>query len=250
MIFDMFTIQILAIFLIATLTSSTFGFGLGLIAMPLLALFTDIKTASALVAIVGLTLSIGVIFNNWRDIQFKNAGKLIISSLIGVPIGLYLLKGTQNDIMKVILALIILSFSVYKLFTPTLPSLRTDRSSYFFGFLAGIFGGAYYMGGPPVIIYASMRAWPPNIFRATLITFFFPMSVFILVGHFMAGNMSRQVLSLYALCIPIIILSIFLGGKFNRSIPKGKFDRLIYILLVFIGSILLIESVSNMIMAA
>jgi len=246
----MFTILVIGILFVATLTSSTFGFGLGLIAMPLLALFTDIKFANALVAIIGVSLSMGVIINNWRDIQLKNAGKLIISSLIGIPIGLYLLKGTHNDIMKVILALIILLFSFYKLFTPALPLLKTDRSSYFFGFLAGIFGGAYYMGGPPVIIYASMRAWPPKIFRATLITFFFPLNITILVGHYMAGNMSRQVLSLYALCIPLIILNIFMGGWLNRTIPKGKFDRLIYVLLIFIGLTLLIKSVSNMIMVS
>lgn len=250
MIFDIFTLQVLLILFVATLTSSTFGFGLGLIAMPLLALFTDLRTAGALVAVVGATLAIGVIINNWRDIQLLNAGKLITGSLIGVPIGIYLLKGMQNDIMKILLALIILSFSLYKLFAPTLPSLRTDRLSYFFGFFAGILGGAYYMGGPPVIIYGSMRGWSPNVFRATLITFFFPINIFVLAGHYMAENVSGQVLSLYTLFIPIIILNIFLGGWLNRSLPKGKFDRLIYILLAAIGLLLLIKSVSNMVMVS
>ncbi len=243
MIIDLHIFQILMTVLLATLFSSTFGSGLGLIAMPLLAFLIDLETAGALVAIVGSTLSVGVIINNWRDIQLKIARNLIISGLVGIPIGLYLLKGMQNEIMKLFLAIFILVFSLFKIFNPRLPPLKTDRSSYIFGLLSGILGGAYIMGGPPVIIYGSMRRWPPNIFRATLITYFFPINTFIFVGHIVAGNVTTQVLSLYAMAIPLIIFCIFFGGWLNRLIPKGKFDRIIYILLVFIGLLLLSKSI-------
>lgn len=243
MTIDHHTVLILAIIIFSTLIGSTFGFGLGLISMPLLAFVTDIKTATPLVAMVATTAVMGILLEHWREVQLKSARRLIIASLGGIPIGLFLLKGTQDEVMKIILAVIILCFSLYRLFGRTSLSIKTEKASYLFGFLAGILGGAYNMSGPPVIIYGSMRNWHPGSFRATLQGFFLPSCVFVMIGHFSTGFWTTPVLRLYVLCFPFVVLSILIGGRLNRSIPVGRFDRFVYILLVFTGTLLLVQSI-------
>jgi len=39
------------------------------------------------------------------------------------------------------------------------------------------------------------------------------------------------------------LLAIFLGGILNRRIPKGKFDNLVYGVLVVLGVLLLVNSI-------
>jgi uncharacterized membrane protein YfcA len=47
--------------------------------------------------------------------------------------------------------------------------------------------------------------------------------------------------------LPLIFVFIFIGGRLNRAIPQGKFDRIIYSLLIVIGLFFLIQTVQGII---
>ena len=85
-----------------------------------------------------------------------------------------------------------MGYGAYNLLRPGLPALRSEAWAYPFGFAAGVLGSAYNTGGPPVIIYGTMRRWPPAHFRATLQGFFLFTNIFVLVGHGLAGLWTRR----------------------------------------------------------
>lgn len=240
--FDIQTVLILVIIFLATFVNSTLGFGLGLIAMPLLAFIVDIKTAAPLVALVATTTAFLIFLKNWRDVNFKNIWKMIVMSSLGIPIGLFLLKGAGDGIMKIGLSMMIIVFAVYSLIGRGNRTLKSDRTSYFLGLLGGILGGAYNMGGPPIIIYGTMRQWPPLTFRATLQSLFLPATIFISIGHAVGGLMTQSVLINYLYCIPILVFTTITGGILNRSIPTDRFNRYVYLILILIGAFLLYKS--------
>ena len=99
------TIAIMGIVFLSILIRSTFGFGEALIAMPLLALIIDLKTAAPLVAIIAGTATFIILITNWHRVQFHSAWRLVVSSLAGIPLGLIFLKGTFDVMMKIILAI-------------------------------------------------------------------------------------------------------------------------------------------------
>ena len=233
-------IVILPIIFIATLTRSTFGFGDALLAMPLLSMAVGLNVAAPLVGLMGITTSTTILIKHWREVHFRSLCPLIISTLIGIPIGVLLLKGVYENMMKLILAFIIIIFSLYKIFKPKLFTLTSDRSAYIFGLLAGILGGAYNTNGPPVVIYGTLRRWNPEKFRATLQGYFFPTGSMIALGHCIGGFWTKPVLLSYLVSLPVILIAILLGGKLNRKIPKDKFDNYIYIFLIILGTVLLI----------
>ena len=232
----------LIIIFVAVLVRSTFGFGDALVAMPLLAMLIGIRTGTPLVALISITVSGTILLREWRSVHLRSAWLLIVSTLVGIPIGLYLLRGIGENIMKLILSLVLITFSVYRIFKPRLFALTDDKFAYVFGFLGGILGGAYNTNGPPVVIYGTLRKWDPEKFRATLQAYFFPTGVLIALGHGFAGLWTRQVWGGYLISLPIVCVGILLGGILNRKIPKGRFNNCVYIFLVVVGIVLLIDT--------
>jgi uncharacterized membrane protein YfcA len=231
---------VLTILFISTLTRSTFGFGDALIAMPLLSLFIDVQIATPLVQLIASVIAFIIVGQSWRNIDLRITWRLILSSALGIPVGLLLLKMAPEGVVIGLLAALLIGYGLYNLARPQLPQLANQRWAYGFGFVAGILGGAYNTNGPPVIIYGTLRKWSPERFRATLQGYFLPVGLVILLGHALGGLWTRQVWQLFGLSLPIVLAAIFLGARLNRRIPPNRFDRLIYAILVVLGVILLI----------
>lgn len=241
--FEYQTLLVLCSLFIATFVSATFGFGTALISMPLMALVIDIKTATPLAGMVGATVSILILLTHWRNVHFSSSWRLLTAAFFGIILGIYLLKSGSNYWLKCILACVIILFSLYKLISPGSIKLKTDRSSFLFGFIAGILGGAFHMNGPPVIIYGSLRRWTPSQFRATLQSFFLPAGLLALAGQYKTGLWTNEVLTLYLYALPLVLLNVLIGNHLYEKLPEGKFDMCIYLLLTGIGMLLLIQTV-------
>ena len=235
---EFYQVVVVVALFFAALVASTFGFGVGLIAIPIIATFTDIRIATPLSAMAALTVIILILLKQWHEINFQSVWRLIVASCIGTPFGLLFLKSIQGNLSKLILAVIIMLFSGYYLLSPGIIRLKTDRGAWFFGAMAGFLGGAYALPGPPVIIYSLFRQWPPSSMRTTLLGFFLTNSLIVVVSHWAGGLWTPSVLVLYGLSLPFMLAGIFLGNYLNRTIPKEKFTKAVYFLLFLCGLIL------------
>ncbi len=238
--FTLISILVFVIIFISTLIRSAFGFGNALIAMPLLVLILGIKTATPLVAMIGIVIALVMLLWEWRELDFKDAIYLILSTLAGIPLGLFFLSSAPEQIVRIILGLILIGFSFYNLLGPKLPRIRTNALVFPAGFLAGILGGAYNTNGPPVVIYGVMRGWSKEKFRATLQGYFLISSLIIVIGHGLAGLWSPEIWQLFALSTPASILGVFSGRRLTKNVPQDTYQRLIYLFLIVAGFLLFI----------
>jgi uncharacterized membrane protein YfcA len=174
---DWTLLLVLAVIFVVTVIRSAFGFGEALVAVPLLALVIPVEVAAPLAVLVSITVAICIIMQDWRKVHVRTAGWLVISTLFGIPLGLWLLSAAAEPVSKAILALVIIGFSAYSLGSRTPFELKNDNLAWLFGFVAGILGGAYGMNGPPLVIYGALRRWSPEFFRATLQGYFLPASL-------------------------------------------------------------------------
>jgi hypothetical protein len=246
MAIDSTTVLVLLILFASALVRSVFGFGHSLIAMPLLAMTTiGMKTATPLVALIALLLSLTIFYKDWRIIDFKATWRLLLSSLPGIPLGLVLLKGPYEDGGKIILALVIMGFSLYNLLRPKLYLLKSEWTAYPFGFVSGILGGAYNSNGPPIVIYGALRRWPPERFRANLQGYFFPSTVVIIFSHAMGGLWTQTVGWYFLLFLPLVPLSLWIANRLICKIPQGHFDRYIHLLLLLVGALLFFKTLAG-----
>lgn len=238
-----FQVVMLVIIFVSTFTRSTVGFGDAMIAMPLLSMTVGIDIATPLVGLIAVTISIMILIKQWQKVHLKSVSMLVISTLLGIPIGIVFLKErAYDDMMKLILAIVIIVFSLYKLLKPKLFVLENDRFACIFGLFAGILGGAYNTNGPPIVVYGSLRRWNSTRFRATLQGYFLPTGAMIALGHGAGGLWTQHVLASYLACLPVVFVAIVLGGRINVKIPDGRFDNCVHVCLIIIGIILLINT--------
>lgn len=232
-------IVVLILFL-SSLIRSIFGFGDALIAMPLLTMIISAQVAAPIVAFISSIIAISILIYNFKQIKFMSIWQLIFFSAIGIPIGLYFLSGASDIIVKILLALVLIIFSIYKLINPNLLVLKDERYSWIAGLIAGLLGGAYNTNGPPIIIYGTMRQWKPIEFRAILQGIFFPTNLIIIIGHGIAGNWTSEVITLTLYSLPLVIIGIVIGSKINKKINSEKFQKYIYYLLILIAVVMLL----------
>ncbi len=234
------TLIVVSILFAAALTHSTLGFGTALLAMPLLAPLLGIQTATPLVMFSALTTVAILAWTNRRSIELRSVWRLLVSSAVGIPAGLWLLHAAPERWVRTLLGLLLVLYSLYRLWSPRLRRAEGRGWVYVFGFWSGLLGGAYNTNGPPVVLYGTLRGWSPERFRATLQAYFLPANVLVWGGHGLSGLWTEEVVRLYLFALPLILLAIPLGTRLNRWMPTERFERLLYGALVLLGLLLIV----------
>lgn len=242
--FDIIYVYIALIVFFATMTRAAIGFGGAIIAMPLLTLILPIQVTSPLVALMANTNAVFILTNSWRDVRFKSAWRLIVASLVGIPIGVVVLSQVYQGLVTGILGVIIILFGAYSLFQPEVKVKVNENSAFLFGFFAGILGGAYNANGPLVVVYATLRKWSAEKFRATLQGYFLSIGVVIILGYIISGLYTRTVLAYYLYAtLPATFLGFLAGNLIHHRIPQNLFKQAVYVLLIAVGGSLLYKSI-------
>ncbi len=232
-------ITVLFILFVAELVRASIGFGNALVAMPLLVLVIDLRLATPLVALVSMTAGMIILGSSLRDVRFSDAWRLNLGALAGIPLGIFILNNVPQHIGVGVIAVSIIAYGGYSLARPNLPHLRAQWPAFGVGAIAGMAGAAFNISGPPVVVYAGLRRWSPKDFRATLQSFFAPMGVLVIAGHGLSGLWTAEMLRLFLLSMPGVLLATVIGRRVNRRVPYRSFHRIINIFLIAVGVFML-----------
>jgi hypothetical protein len=198
--------------------------------------------AAPIAVLVSITVAGVVVVQDWREIHVRSAGRLVFSSLFGIPLGLLLLKTVAEPVVKGALATVIVVFSLYSLTSRNRHELKSDKLAWLFGFASGVLGGAYGMNGPPLVVYGALRRWSPGHFRATLQGYFLPASLMVACGYLASGLWTSAVSTYYLLSLAPVLIAIFLGRVMNRKMNALRFRFYVHIVLLVVGSILMVQA--------
>lgn len=236
-------VHVLLVAFVATLVRSAFGFGEAMIAVPLLAFWIPLREAAPLALLFSLTVATVVILQDRRKIHVASATWLVLATIPGLPLGLFLLTRGHPSLVKAVLGAVLLAFSLWCLAARRAPAIHGDGRGWLVGcgFLAGVLGGAYAMNGPPLVLYGAMRRWPAPQFRATLQAYFFPAGLLVAAGFWMSGLWVSQIFRFYLISIPVLIPALVLGTLINRRLRGDVFLKLVYLGLVIIGTVLIVQ---------
>src|SRR4051812_6015467 len=135
--------HVILVVFVATLIRSAFGFGEALVAVPLLALRMPVGVAAPLAVLVSVTVAGLILAQDWRRVHVRSAAWLVLATVCGIPLGLAFLKSTGDRVVKAVLGLMIVAFSVYALVWRDRLHLKRDSRGWLVGcgFVAGVLGG-------------------------------------------------------------------------------------------------------------
>ena len=239
---DWTTAFVVAVFFVATLIRSALGFGEALVAVPLLAFVLPVRVAAPVAVLISITVAAVVVAQDWRHVHLASAWRLVLSTMVGIPFGLLLLRSASEPLVKAGLGVVVGGFALSALRHRGSLELSNDRLAWLFGLGAGVLGGAYGMNGPPLVIYGALRRWPPERFRATLQGYFLPASAIGMIGYWSAGLWTPSVNRYFLLSLPTALLAIALGRAANRRVDARRFFVYVHAGLIASGAGLVLQA--------
>ena len=227
------------IVLFAAFTQGLSGFGSILLALPLLSIFLDIKMAIPLAALYGVSITILLLLQLRKHLEWGKIFPLLVGAALGVPVGVFFLKRLNRNVILWILGVFLVAYSLYGLFSKSWRANMREKWGYFFGFFGGCFGGAFAASGPPIIVYTSLQAWNKDTIKVTLQSFFVFTGLMVISGHAISGATTLAVLRLYLGSLPALILGTYSGSYCYGMIGEEGYRKVIFILLAFLGVVMI-----------
>lgn len=230
-------VQYIVVFVIvfgAAVIQALFGFGFGLISVPLMIFVVDLPTAvvtATVISVVSCSLQ-------WYESRAVPAWvvsqRLIISALLGMPFGLWLLNNMDARLMKALLGVLVLVGVVVSSREPDLRrvSLLFDYSM---GFIAGVLSTSTSTNGPPLVFLLHARHYSPAEFRAVLNRVFTILNLLTLAIFAIDGKLLPNVLSLALLSIPVMGVGVWFGIRLRQLINPEHFRKLVLVILFATG---------------
>lgn len=235
---DMTALIVSVVVFAAVMTQSVVGFGLALVAMPLLANLIGIRLAAPLVALVGFATQIVLLIRYRHALDLAAIKQVAIGSVLGIPLGVIALKHVNETVITTLLGVIIIAYALYALLAPRLPELRQAAWGYGFGLAGGVLTGAYNTGGPPLVIYGSCRNWEPQAFKGNIQALILLHSGTVLVAHTVGSNITLATMNNFVIALPAIALGIWVGSLLEERISTRLFRKVVLGVLIVLGLML------------
>lgn len=225
------------------LAQSIFGFGGGLITVPLVSLVLGVKDTVTLILLFQFCTGL-LIFKTRHTTAWKVALPITIGMLVGIPVGVYSLTVLSETLLRRFLAVFILLFLVRMQFFPNLsfgPNRTLEgrfQQEFIFATLIGVaFGwvqGMLGSGGPIVVMYLLAVLPEKAAFRSTLIYLGFASQVVRVVASLSVGLITAPLLNLALPILPFFLIAIFAGQYLQHKIPENYYQ--IAVRLILFGS--------------
>ena len=234
-----------AILLAAYFIRGITGFGSGLIAVPLLALFLPLQFVVPLVLLLDFTASLVLGGVHFKHVLWNEVSILIPFSIVGVALGTSLLVNLPQAPMLIVLALFVFVFAVRSLLylhgDKAVSRLWAVPASLTGGTVGGLFG----TGGPPYVIYLTHRIRDKGQLRATLSALFFIEGLTRIVSFLIVGLLlTVQVWTTFAVALPLVLAALYMGGRAHVGLAPAQMTRLVGLLLLVSSVSLLIKALS------
>ncbi len=223
--------------LVGALVQGAAGFGLGLLAAPVVAL-ADPGLVPVALLVVTAALPLLSVLRERTHVDWRGVGWAMLGRLPGTALGAWALLVLPVAAVGVAVALVVLT-AVGASVVRWRPS-PTPRALVVGGFVSGAAGTATSIGGPPVALL--YQGSPGPQVRATLGAFFF-LGIVVSLGVLAAtGQVQRDDVLAGVLLLPAMALGFALSGPLRAVVDAGRTRPVVLGLAGVSAAVLLVRS--------
>ncbi|OUS51280.1 hypothetical protein BM607_008405 [Shewanella sp. SACH] len=223
---------------LGALTQSLIGFGLAVVASPLLYI-VDPQLVPGPVIAMGFTISLLTLFRERGHLEFNGLQYALLGRVPGGFIGASLLLFAPQPILGLSIAAIVAVAVILSLYKFSLPVNK--KTLFGAGVVSGIFGNIAAIGGPPMAILLSGK--DASQFRAALSAFFIFSSTIAMVILAITGLLELKHLWLSLMLLPSVLLGYVVAGRLVGSVDKDKTKMATLVLCSISALVLTVKSV-------
>ncbi len=229
-------VALLAALLAGVVTGLT-GFGLALISTPILLFVYEPKTVVVLTAIFSIFINTAVVWDSWHESRKRLALTLLVPSLIGVVVGVEVLRVIDPDYVRLGVGMIVVFSALLLVKDVRLPGADTRWGTLVAGSASGMLSTSTGLAGPPVVLLLASRGLPKHEFRGTSALYFLPMSVAGIAVLAFRGLVDASEVPLGLLLVPAAIVGKALGTALLRRVSEGAFRAVTLGLVILTGTL-------------
>ncbi|WP_338147752.1 sulfite exporter TauE/SafE family protein [Neoroseomonas terrae] len=216
---------------VAGLARGFSGFGAALIFIPLASALLGPRIAAPLLMLVDNVLAAPLVPAAWRQASRREVAMLTAGTLVGTPIGAWLLlhgdpltlRWAMSGLALAMLALLVSGWRYQGK-----PSLPTSLGV---GATAGLFSGAVQMGGPPVVAYWLGGAIPASRVRANIVLYFAASGLISAVVYLLGGLLTVEVVQQALVIGPAYGLGLLCGSRLFGLASERLFRSICFLLI-------------------
>jgi uncharacterized membrane protein YfcA len=232
----------LACFL-AGFSKGGFGGALGFFITPMLALVMPLNLVVGIMLPVLIVADIFTLAAYWRKWDIRHIWILLGGALVGVTLATFILVNIPVELLKKLLAIIVLVFVAYRLLENRILVALTYQPRAWHGLLAGGVAGfssaLAHAGGPPITIFLLLQELEATIFVATSALFFALLNWIKVPYYLAAGLINFSFLFELIWLTPLIPVGVWTGKRLAGVISKRRFEQIVIVLLFFSALFLL-----------
>lgn len=237
--------------LIFGISKGGFGGGLGVLAIPLIALVISPVQAAAILLPV---LCVMDLFSLWAY-RGKWVGSelrvLVPASLLGIGVGTLLFGYLSPAIIRLLLGAIAITFTLQYWFEQKFrPDVEHTVYSRSVGIVAagtaGFTSFVAHAGGPPLNMYLLRRGLNRSQFVGTSVVFFTVVNYVKLIPYTWLGQFDSSNLSTALVLAPLAPIGIGAGLWLHNRVNDRFFFRVVYVLVLIVGIKLVYDGVTGL----
>ncbi len=227
------------IIFIASVVRGFTGFGLALVAVPLIQFFMPVTDTAVFIAMINVIFSLLYFRKSKEIVKDQPLGAMAVWTGAGVAAGTVILKFVNPAYIQLLWGVLII-FIVISLVRGLNLHIRSERAALKLGGLfGGLLAGATGITGPPVAVILSSMKTPKEKFNAIISIFILFAVSYALLFYLITGLIRKEVILLALCSVPALLAGLYTGDRLVSRISQKTFTTVVYIVLVIMGIITL-----------
>lgn len=207
------------------------GFGFALMAVPLMGLAIDLKTAVVVSTICGTASNTYQAINDGHHRDARLVRLLTVTSFLGMPFGLVMLDRVDIDVLRVGIGGFVLVALVAVVRSDVVTPVGGKTLEGLAGFVSGVLATSTSTNGPPLVLLLRSRGLSPEVFRATINTVFSIVSFVSIAMFAIGGKLTGEALVGTLVAVPGLGLGMYMGARLRGLVSPDVFWRIVAALL-------------------
>ena len=225
-----------------------FGGGLGVAAVPLMALVISPVQAAAILLPILCVMDLVALWRFRGKWVWPELRLLLPASLIGILVGTLLFEYMSVAVIRLVVGIVAIAFTLqFWVYRKRGAGQRPTDFPRSYGLLGGSVAGftsfIAHAGGPPVSMYLLRRPLDRTDFAATAILFFAVVNYVKLLPYSWLGQFDTENLYTSAALIVLAPIGVEIGAWLHRRVTDRFFFALVYLMLFVVGTKLVYDGI-------
>ena len=225
----------LVIALLGGLVRGTTGFGAAMVMAPPLALLIGAHAAVPVVLLLETFAALPMLPAAARIARWRVIAPISLAALCTVPLGGALLAGASPQLLRMLIALTVIVFSLALLSGWRYQGAPRWGSSVALGALSGAMLGATGIGAPPVVLYLLSGPHPAAVTRANLTLYVVVISAAGLVALGISGVITAATLRHAGAMAGPFVAGVIIGSSMFSRLSDQRFRQIIMVLMLLVA---------------